>query len=54
MQNKLCTAMRGIHLVDRAGHWVQQEQPQQVTSLLLHFLQQNIKVKGPSASVAQA
>jgi pimeloyl-ACP methyl ester carboxylesterase len=30
--------MIGCHLVDGAGHWVQQEQPQQVGDLLLQFL----------------
>jgi len=25
MQNRACTDMRGVHLVDGAGHWVQQE-----------------------------
>ena len=27
MQTKACTNMIGCHLVDGAGHWVQQEQP---------------------------
>jgi pimeloyl-ACP methyl ester carboxylesterase len=29
---------RGCHFVDGAGHWVQQEQPEAVTRLLLQFL----------------
>jgi len=29
---------RGAHLVDGAGHWVQQEQPEAVAALLLRFL----------------
>jgi pimeloyl-ACP methyl ester carboxylesterase len=39
MQNKACTRMTGLHLVDGAGHWVQQEQPDQVSRLLIQFLQ---------------
>jgi pimeloyl-ACP methyl ester carboxylesterase len=39
MQEKACTRMLGCHLIDGAGHWVQQEQPTAVTSLLLGFLQ---------------
>jgi pimeloyl-ACP methyl ester carboxylesterase len=39
MQKTACTAMRGVHLVDGAGHWVQQEQPAEVSKLLLEFLQ---------------
>ena len=31
--------MIGCHLVDGAGHWVQQEQPAEVSRLLLQFLQ---------------
>src|SRR6266404_2194153 len=38
MQSKACTNMIGCHLVDGAGHWVQQEQPEQVSRLLLQFL----------------
>ena len=40
MQASACSRMFGCHLVDGAGHWVQQEQPQQVTRLLLQFLEQ--------------
>jgi pimeloyl-ACP methyl ester carboxylesterase len=39
MQKTACTNMRGVHLVDGAGHWVQQEQPEAVSKLLLQFLQ---------------
>jgi len=38
MNGTACTAMTGVHLLDGAGHWVQQEQPEQVTELLLEFL----------------
>jgi pimeloyl-ACP methyl ester carboxylesterase len=40
MQTTVCTRMLGCHLVDGAGHWVQQEQPEQVSRLLLEFLKQ--------------
>ena len=39
MQRQACTRMRGCHLVPGAGHWVQQEQPEAVTRLLLDFLE---------------
>ncbi|UPJ50649.1 alpha/beta hydrolase [Bradyrhizobium sp. 200] len=38
MQSKACTNMIGSHLVDGAGHWVQQEQANQVSWLLVQFL----------------
>lgn len=38
MQREACTQMRGCHLVQGAGHWVQQEQPEAVSRLLLDFL----------------
>jgi pimeloyl-ACP methyl ester carboxylesterase len=38
MQTKACSNMIGCHLVDGAGHWVQQEQPKEVSRLLLAFL----------------
>ncbi len=40
MQGTACTRMLGCHLVDGAGHWVQQEQPQRVSDLLLAFLRE--------------
>ena len=36
---KACTQFRGFHLVDGAGHWVQQEQPAETSRLLLDFIQ---------------
>ena len=39
MQTKACTQMLGAHLVERAGHWIQQEQPGEVSKLLIRFLQ---------------
>ena len=38
MQTVACTNMKEIHLVDGAGHWVQQEQADEVNRLLLKFL----------------
>jgi pimeloyl-ACP methyl ester carboxylesterase len=39
MRTRACTNMVGFHLVEGAGHWVQQEQPEQVSKLLTGFLQ---------------
>ena len=39
MQSTACTEMRGVHLLDGAGHWVEQEQPEEVSRLLVQFLQ---------------
>lgn len=38
MQHNVCTKMQGCHLLDGAGHWVQQEQPEQTSRLLVEFL----------------
>jgi pimeloyl-ACP methyl ester carboxylesterase len=40
MQASACTRMLGAHLIDGAGHWVQQEQPAEVKRLLLEFLRE--------------
>ena len=40
MQDTACTDMRGVHIVEGAGHWVQQEQPQITAKLILEFLNQ--------------
>ena len=38
MRTIACSRMVGFHLVDGAGHWMQQEQPEKVSRLLLDFL----------------
>jgi len=38
MQTVACTRMVGCHLLEGAGHWVQQEQPARVRELLVDFL----------------
>ena len=38
MNGTACTKMTGVHLLEGAGHWVQQEQAAKVTELLLDFL----------------
>jgi pimeloyl-ACP methyl ester carboxylesterase len=40
MRESACTRMLGTHLIDGAGHWVQQEQPEKVVDVLLQFLRQ--------------
>jgi pimeloyl-ACP methyl ester carboxylesterase len=37
-QSTACTQMRFCRLIEGAGHWVQQEQPEAVSRLLLEFL----------------
>ena len=39
MQESACRRILGCHLMDGAGHWVQQEQPERVSALLIEFLQ---------------
>jgi len=38
MPKSACTRMVAFHRVDGAGHWVQQEQPEKVSELLVAFL----------------
>jgi pimeloyl-ACP methyl ester carboxylesterase len=40
MQTGVCTQMRGVHLVEGAGHWAQQERPEVVSALLVRFLKE--------------
>jgi pimeloyl-ACP methyl ester carboxylesterase len=40
MQQTACRRMVGAHLLNRAGHWVQQEQPEEVSKVLVQFLQE--------------
>jgi pimeloyl-ACP methyl ester carboxylesterase len=42
MRTTACTDLRGLHLVPGAGHWVQQEQPETVTDLLVGFLNEQL------------
>jgi pimeloyl-ACP methyl ester carboxylesterase len=39
MKTSVCTRMAGVHPIEGAGHWVQQEQPEAVGKILLPFLQ---------------
>jgi pimeloyl-ACP methyl ester carboxylesterase len=43
MRTSACTHMVGFHLVDGAGHWVQQEQPEAVNAMLVQFLRDYAK-----------
>jgi pimeloyl-ACP methyl ester carboxylesterase len=38
MASVACTRFKGIHLIEGAGHWVQQEQPGAVLAVLKEFL----------------
>ena len=46
MRNSACTRMVGFHLLDGAGHWVQQEQPEETWRLLLDFLARTNSTRG--------
>jgi pimeloyl-ACP methyl ester carboxylesterase len=41
MQSGALARLTACHLVDGAGHWVQQEQPEQTSRLLLEFLERS-------------
>jgi pimeloyl-ACP methyl ester carboxylesterase len=43
MQQTACSRFTGCHLIEGAGHWVQQEQPAEVSRLLLQFMAQAAK-----------
>jgi pimeloyl-ACP methyl ester carboxylesterase len=46
MQKSACTRMVGVQFVDGAGHWVQQEQPERVSALVVEFLQRHAPREG--------
>jgi len=41
LEKNVTTKYQGTHLIDGAGHWVQQEQPEAFSRLLLDFLKRN-------------
>ena len=41
MQKTACTRMVATQFVDGAGHWVQQEQPERTSGLILDFLKRS-------------
>ena len=43
MQHSACTRLAGCHLLGGAGHWVQQEQPAEVSRLLAGFFEEAAK-----------
>jgi len=38
MQHQACTKMESFHIIEGVGHWVAQEQPEQLTELIVDFL----------------
>ena len=46
VQKTLTTQMQGTHLIEGAGHWVQQEQPEKVSALFIDFLRRNASTSG--------
>ena len=41
LEKNVTTKYQGTHLLDGAGHWVQQEQPAALSALLVAFLKRN-------------
>ena len=41
VEQTLCTKYQGTVLVEGAGHWVQQEQPEKVSQILIEFIKRN-------------
>jgi Predicted hydrolases or acyltransferases (alpha/beta hydrolase superfamily) len=42
MQEKYCTNFKGSFIIKEAGHWVQQEKPNEVNKIIGNFLKQLI------------
>jgi pimeloyl-ACP methyl ester carboxylesterase len=43
MRERACTHMVAVQFIEGAGHWAQQEQPEQVGKLLIAFLQEHAR-----------
>ncbi len=41
MTNRVCRKLDGPHFIDGAGHWVQEEQPEPVASIIRKFLRKH-------------
>jgi pimeloyl-ACP methyl ester carboxylesterase len=48
MQKTGCTRFMGAHLVEGAGHWIQQEQAEEVSKLLVQFLHDKSQLENKS------
>lgn len=51
MRDRVCTRMVGFYLVGGAGHWVQQEQAEKISALLIRFLRDQTR-RGPNHAPA--
>ena len=45
MQGTSCTQMVAAHLLEGAGHWVEQEQAEEVSGLIIAFLKNQRQVR---------
>jgi pimeloyl-ACP methyl ester carboxylesterase len=54
MRKVACTNMKNIHLIEGAGHWVQQEQPDEVSRRLVDFLREPLQAPRASASATKS
>jgi len=52
MRKSVRTRMLDTHFVEGAGHWVQQERPQEVSNLLVRFLKELRTTVGDGLSLA--
>ena len=39
--SSVMSKFKGVQLVENAGHWVQQENPEKVNKLIIEFLSEN-------------
>jgi len=43
MRTSAFTKLTGFHMLDGTGHWIQQEQPEELSELLLRFLREQVR-----------